>query len=97
MKHREKRFESKYKPSRLLNFMSSVVVIIVVLLWIFHEKIGVTIPDLMIVTGIAVLIIDLAWMNRKKFKNLKIDESHLKKNQDKIGNGDYNNDIYYDK
>ncbi len=95
MKHRDERFQSKYRMSRILKFMSVASVLICICAWIFSSKLGIEFSQLMIITGFALLIVDLAYMNSNKMKNIKVLEKHLDKNRDEIGMGDYNSDIFY--
>ncbi len=46
-------------------------------------------------TGVVILIADLAYLNNKKSRKNSVSDSHLDKNRDKIGKGDYNSDIYF--
>lgn len=97
MRHREKRFESKFKPSKLLKFMSMLLFIVVVLLWIFRKKLGIDIPDMLILTGIILFIINLSIINRRKNRRINVSDELLKKNRDSIGKNNYNNDVFFDK
>ena len=64
-------------------------------MWIFKDKLEIERGDLLIMTGIAVLLVTLSMNSRQSEKRLKIDDETLRKIQEDIGKGDYNNDIYY--
>lgn len=65
------------------------------LMWIFKDKFEIERGDLLIMSGIAVLLVTLSINSKSAEKRLKIDDETLRKIQEDIGKGDYNNDIYY--
>ena len=65
------------------------------LMWIFKDNFELERGDLLIMSGIAVLLVTLSMSSRNAEKRLKIDDETLRKIQEDIGKGDYNSDIYY--
>lgn len=65
------------------------------LMWIFKDKFEIERGDLLIMSGIAVLLVTLSINSKSAEKRLKIDDETLRKIQEEIGKSDYNNDIYY--
>ena len=65
------------------------------LLWIFKDNFDLERGDLLIMSGIAVLLVTLSINSKITEKRLKIDDETLRKIQEEIGISDYNNDIYY--
>lgn len=66
-----------------------------VVLWIFHEKYGIEKGDMMIMSGIALLLLTLLLQNRRAEKKLKISDKELLKMREECGKDDYNTDIYF--
>lgn len=66
-----------------------------VVLWIFHEKYGIEKGDMMIMSGIALLLLTLLLQNRRAEKQLKISDKELMKMREECGKDDYNTDIYF--
>lgn len=66
-----------------------------VILWIFHEKYGIEKGDMMIMSGIALLLLTLLLQNRRAEKQLKISDKELMKMREECGKDDYNTDIYF--
>ena len=64
-------------------------------MWIFQDKFEIERGDLLIMSGIAVLLVTLSINSKQSEKRLKIDDETLRKIQEDIGKGDYNNDIYF--
>ena len=65
------------------------------LMWIFKDKFEIERGDLLIMSGIAVLLVTMSINSKSAEKRLKIDDETLRKIQEDIGKGDYNSDIYY--
>lgn len=65
------------------------------LMWIFKDNFEIERGDLLIMSGIAVLLVTLSMTSRRAEKRLRIDDETLRKIQEDIGKSDYNNDIYY--
>ena len=85
----------KERRSVLLRVCSWLFTAGTCLLWIFKDKLEIERGDLLIMSGIAVLLVTLSMNSRNAEKRLKIDDETLQKIQEEIGTSDYNNDIYY--
>ena len=64
-------------------------------MWIFRDQFDIERGDLLIMSGIAVLLVTLSINSRQSEKRLRIDDETLRKIQEDIGKDDYNNDIYF--
>ena len=85
----------KQRRSVLLRVCSWLFTAGTCLMWIFRDKFEIEQGDLLIMSGIAVLLVTLSMNSRRSEKRLKIDDETLRKIQEDIGKSDYNNDIYY--
>lgn len=85
----------KERRSVLLRVCSWLFTAGTCMLWIFKDNFDIERGDLLIMSGIAVLLVTLSMNSRQTEKRLKIDDETLRKIQEEIGKDDYNNDIYY--
>lgn len=85
----------KERPSILLRMCSLLFCIGTVLMWLTAEKFGVETGDLLIMTGIAVLLITLTLSGKRAEKQAKADSETIRKIREECGNCDYNSDIFY--
>lgn len=65
------------------------------LLWIFREKYSIETGDLMIMSGISILLLTCLMQGRRAEKQLKISDRELMKMREECGKDDYNTDIYF--
>ena len=86
----------KERRSVLLRVCSWLFTAGTCLMWIFTDMFEIQRGDLLIMSGIAVLLVTLSINSKQSEKRLRIDDETLRKIQEKIGKDDYNNnDIYY--
>ena len=85
----------KERRSVLLRVCSWLFTAGTCVLWIFRDRFDIERGDLLIMSGIAVLLVTLSMNSKQSEKRLKIDDETLRKIQEDIGKGDYNNDIYF--
>lgn len=95
MNDREKFYVPKERRSVMLKSCSILFCAGTVVLWIFHEKYGIEKGDMMIMSGIALLLLTLLLQNRRAEKQLKISDKELMKMREECGKDDYNTDIYF--
>lgn len=95
MNDREKFYVPKERRSVMLKSCSILFCAGTVVLWIFHEKYGIEKGDMMIMSGIALLLLTLLLQNRRAEKKLKISDKELLKMREECGKDDYNTDIYF--
>lgn len=95
MNDREKFYAPKERRSVMLKSCSILFCAGTVILWIFHEKYGIEKGDMMIMSGIALLLLTLLLQNRRAEKQLKISDKELMKMREECGKDDYNTDIYF--
>ena len=88
-------YTPKERRSVLLRVCSWLFTAGTCLLWIFRDTFEIERGDLLILSGISVLLVTLSMNSKQSEKRLKIDDETLRKIQDEIGKSDYNNDIYY--
>ena len=88
MKLREERFKPKRRKRTLLNFTSAFSCVMIAAMWVFGERFGLDVPTLCIYTGIGLLIISPALMNKSRDKKLQQEEKHNDELRDFIGKED---------
>lgn len=89
-------YTSKERPARLLRVSSMLFAAGTILLWLVGGKFGLETGDLLIMTGIAVLLLTLSINGRRAEKKVREQEKALLEMREECGKGDYNNDIFYD-
>lgn len=85
----------KERPSILLRVCSLIFCIGTILMWVTKEKFGFEKGDLLIMTGIAVLLLTFTLSGKRAEKKAKADSEAIKKIREECGNCDYNSDIFY--
>ncbi|MCH5350188.1 MAG: hypothetical protein J1E40_12745 [Oscillospiraceae bacterium] len=86
----------KERRSVLLRVCSWLFTAGTCLMWIFKDKFEIQRGDLLIMSGIAVLLVTLSMNSKQSERRLRIDDETLRKIQEEIGKDNYNNnDIYY--
>lgn len=65
-------------------------------MWIFRDRFGIERGDLLILTGIAVLLTTLSISGKRAERRLKADSETIRKIRESCGKGDYSSDIFYD-
>ncbi|MCM1024662.1 MAG: hypothetical protein NC395_11485 [Prevotella sp.] len=94
----EKRFiyVPREKKSVLLRTCSTVFCIGTALMWISRDKFGFEKGDLLIMSGVAVLLITLSAAGRRAERKAAADSETIRRIREESGKGDYNSDIFYD-
>lgn len=90
-------YNPKERPSRLLRISSLLFVAGTIALWLFGKRLGLSTGDLLIMSGIAVLLLTLSINGRRAEKQAKERQNALMQMREECGKGNYNNDIFYDK
>ncbi|MBR4096251.1 MAG: hypothetical protein IKK42_02980 [Oscillospiraceae bacterium] len=90
-------YTPKERPARLLRISSLLFAAGTIALWLFGEKLGLEKGDLLIMSGIAVLLLTCSINGRRAEKLAKVQEKEFLEMREECGKGDYNNDIFYDK
>lgn len=95
----EKRFiyVPRERRSVLLRVSSTLFCIGTALMWISRDRFGFEKGDLLIMSGIAVLLITLSVSGRRAERRASADSETLRRIREETGKGDYNSDIFYDK
>lgn len=95
----EKRFiyVPRERKSVLLRTCSTIFCIGTALMWLSRDKLGYEKGDLLIMSGIAVLLITLSISGRRAERKAAADSETLKHIREETGKGDYNSDIFYDR
>ncbi|MBQ5320076.1 MAG: hypothetical protein J6K17_13375 [Oscillospiraceae bacterium] len=89
-------YTPKERPSRLLRISSLLFAAGTIALWIFGKNIGLSTGNLLIMSGIAVLLLTCSINSRRAEKKAKEQSEAVMKMREECGKGDYNNDIFYD-
>lgn len=95
----EKRFiyVPREQRSVLLRVSSTLFCIGTALMWISRDRFGFEKGDLLIMSGVAVLLITLSVSGRRAERRASVDSETLRRIREETGKGDYNSDIFYDK
>lgn len=86
----------KERPSVLLRVSSLLFCIGTALMWVTSEKFGFESGDMLIMTGIALLLLTLSVTGKRAERKAKADSETIQKLREECGKGDYNSDIFYD-
>ncbi|MBQ8826746.1 MAG: hypothetical protein IJ007_06610 [Oscillospiraceae bacterium] len=89
-------YKLKERPSRLLRISSLLFAVGTAALWFFNDKLGLEAGDMMIMSGIAVLLLTCSINGKRAERLAKEQENALLKMREECGKGDYNNDIFFD-
>lgn len=65
-------------------------------MWGLNGSLGIGYPKLLVITGCAVLLINLYRINRKKRKQIELTEKHIQKMKEEIDKMDFSNDRFFD-
>ena len=89
-------YKPKERSTALLRISSLLFAAGTVVLWLVGEKFGIETGDMLIMSGIAVLLLTLSVNGRRAEKKAGLASEELLKIREECGKGDYNNDIFYD-
>ncbi|MDE6763677.1 MAG: hypothetical protein K2N26_09260 [Oscillospiraceae bacterium] len=95
----EKRFiyVPQERRSVLLRVCSTLFCIGTAVMWISRDRFGFEKGDLLIMSGVAVLLITLSFIGRRAERRAAADSETLRRIREETGKGDYNSDIFYGK
>lgn len=88
-------YTPKERRAVMLRVCSRIFAAGTAMLWIFRNKAGLERGDLLIMSGIAVLLLTFSMMSRRAENQLKADSETIKKIRENCGKDNYNNDIFY--
>lgn len=88
-------YTPKERPTRLLRISSLLFAAGTMALWLVGERFGLEKGDLLIMSGIAVLLLTLSINGRRAEKQAKAQEKAILEMREECGKGDYNNDIFF--
>lgn len=89
-------YTPKKRSSALLRISSLLFAIGTVVLWVVGDKFGIPSGNLLIMSGIAVLLLTCSINGRRAEKKAEEYSKTIEKIREECGKGDYNNDIFYD-
>ena len=95
MKLRQTRYTPKKRRNPLLTALMAVLVVILLVMWLNMDRFGLEFSDMLIATGIALLLLSIASTNRKKEKEIEISDKQLEEMRDKIGKHEYSTSAMY--
>ena len=81
----------------LLRVCSILFCIGTVLMWISRNRFGFEKGDLLIMSGIAVLLVTLSVTGIRAERRASAESEALRRIREETGGGDYNSDIFFDK
>lgn len=89
-------YEPKLRKNPMLFFASAASAVCTAALWYFRERLSLTVPDMMMFTGVSLMIILLTLKNYFVKKENYSKAVELKKIRDDMSADDYSdNSIYY--
>lgn len=95
MKLRQTRYTPKKRRNPLLKALMAVLVVILLVMWLNMDRFGVKFSDMLIATGIALILLSIANANRKMEKDIEISDKQLEEMRDKIGKDEYSTSAMY--
>ncbi|MGN0554088.1 MAG: hypothetical protein ACI4I1_11930 [Oscillospiraceae bacterium] len=95
MKLRQTRYTPKKRRNPLLKALMAVLVVILLVMWLNMDRFGVEFSDMLIATGIALILLSIANANRKMEKDIEISDKQLEEMRDKIGKDEYSTSAMY--
>ncbi|MGN1134897.1 MAG: hypothetical protein ACI4SF_01620 [Oscillospiraceae bacterium] len=97
MKLRQTRYTPKKKRNPLLKALMSILIVLLLVMWLNMERFGFEFSDMLIATGIALILLSIANANRKMEKDIEISDKQLEEMRDKIGKDEYStSSMYFD-
>lgn len=84
------------RKSILLRTCSTLFCIGTAVMWLSKDRFGFEKGDLLIMSGIAVLLITLSLAGRRAERKAAADSETIRRIREETGKGDYNSDIFYD-
>lgn len=88
-------YTPKERPPVILRVSGLLFCIGVIFLWLMRKKFDIKLGNLMILTGIAVLLISLSILGKRVEKKLKATSDAIRHMSEKCGKDDYNSDIFF--
>lgn len=88
-------YTPKERKSVLLRVCGIIFCAGTLFLWVFGSDLGIDRGDMLILSGIAVLLATLAINGAKAERKNKDYSETIKKIRDETGKGDYNSDIFF--
>lgn len=85
----------KERKSVLLRVSSGLFCVGTALMWVMKDRFGFEKGDLLIMSGIAVLLITLSLSGKRAERKAAADSETIKKIREKTGEDSYNSDIFY--
>lgn len=86
----------KERPSVLLRVCSLLFCIGTALMWVLSGKFGFEFGDLLIMSGIAVLLFTLSASGKRAEQKAKADSETIQRIREECGKGNYNSDIFFE-
>lgn len=97
MKLRQTRYTPKKRRNPLLKALMAVLVVILLVMWLNMDRFGLKFSDMLIATGIVLILLSIANANRRMEKEIEISDKQLEEMRDKIGKDEYStSSMYFD-
>lgn len=95
MKLRQNRYVPKRNRYTLLKAMDMIMLAALAVMWLGRERFGIAFSDLLIMSGLLLLCAVPAALNRKKEKELRVEDEFLEKMRDEIGRENYSDASFF--
>lgn len=94
---KRKIYVPRERKSVLLRTCSALFCIGTSLMWLSRDRFGFEKGDLLIMSGVAVLLATMSLAGRRAERKAAEDSEALRRIREETGKGDYNSDIFYGK
>ena len=95
MKLRQTRYTPKKRRNPMLTALMAVLIVLLISMWLNKSRFGLNTGDLLIATGVVVLVFSIANANKKKEKEIAVSDKQLEEMRDKIGKDEYSTSTIY--
>lgn len=95
MKLRQTRYTPKKRRNPMLTALMAVLIVLLLSMWLNKSRFGLNTGDLLIATGVVVLVFSIANANKKKEKEIAVSDKQLEEMRDKIGKDEYSTSTIY--
>ena len=95
MKLRQTRYTPQKRRNPMLTALMAVLIVLLLSMWLNKSRFGLNTGDLLIATGVVVLVFSIANANKKKEKEIAVSDKQLEEMRDKIGKDEYSTSTIY--
>ncbi len=90
MKLRTTPYVPKKRKRTILKFLTLFICLCTGAMWLMRDILNIDVPTLCIFTGLALMAVSMAILNRKKENDIKVEDSHIEKLRENMGKDNFN-------